>query len=355
MPDLFAPLTIRGITFRNRIAVSPMCEYSSQDGFANDWHLVHLGCRAVGGAGLVMTEAAAIEPRGRISPADLGLWKDEHVEMLARIAGFIREHGAVPGIQLAHAGRKASTRVPWEGGALIPASEEGGWPPVAPSPVPFRMTEPAPAELSRPEIYSIIEAFAVATKRAAAAGFQVIEIHGAHGYLINEFLSPLANRRQDEYGGGFDGRVRFALEVAEAVRGAWPDTLPLFMRISAVDWVPEGWRVEDSTKLARRLKPLGVDLLDCSSGGMVPYAKVQPGPGYQVQFAEHIRRETDILTGAVGMITDPRQADGIIRKGQADMVLLARQFLRDAYWPLHAAKELGGQVEVPKQYRRAFE
>ena len=354
MPALFDSLTIRGVTFRNRIAVSPMCEYSSRDGFANDWHLVHLGCRAVGGAGLVMTEAAAVEPRGRISPADLGLWKDEHLEMLARIAGFIREQGAVAGIQLAHAGRKGSTRVPWEGGALIPVSE-GGWPTLAPSPVAFRMTEPAPVELSRPEIYSIIEAFEAATRRAATAGFQVVEIHAAHGYLINEFLSPLANRRADEYGGGFDGRTRFALEVAEAVRGAWPDSLPLFIRISAVDWVAEGWRVEDSAKLARRLQPLGVDLVDCSSGGLVPYAKVQPGPGYQVAFADHIRRETGILTGAVGMITDPQQADGIIRKGQADIVLLARQFLRDAYWPLHAAKELQAQVEVPRQYRRAFE
>lgn len=354
MPALFDPLTIRGVTFRNRIAVSPMCEYSSQDGFANDWHMVHLGCRAVGGAGLVMTEAAAVEPRGRISPADLGIWKDEHVEMLARIAAFIRAQGAVAGVQLAHAGRKGSTKVPWEGGALIPVSE-GGWPTVAPSPVPFRMTEPAPAELTRPEIYSIIEAFEAATRRAATAGFQVVEIHAAHGYLINEFLSPLANRRSDEYGGGFDGRIRFALEVAEAVRGAWPDTLPLFMRISAVDWVPEGWRVEDSSKLARRLQPLGVDLIDCSSGGMVPYAKVQPGPGYQVRFAEHIRNETGILTGAVGMITDAHQADGIIRKGQADIVLMAREFLRDPYWPFHAAKELRAQIEPPKQYRRAFE
>jgi len=352
--SLFEPLSIRDVRLRNRIVVSPMCQYSSTDGFANDWHLVHLGCRAVGGAGLVMTEAAAVEPRGRISPADLGLWKDEHVEMLARIAAFIREHGAVPGIQLAHAGRKASTRVPWEGGALIGLSE-GGWTPVAPSPIAFRMSEPPPAELTRPEIYAIIEAFAAAAGRAAAAGFQVVEIHAAHGYLINEFLSPLSNRRADEYGGGFDGRIRFAMEVAEAVRGAWPDSLPLFMRISAVDWVAEGWQVEDSAKLARRLQPLGVDLLDCSSGGLVPYAKVQPGPGYQVRFADHIKRETGILTGAVGMITDPHQADGIIRKGQADIVLLAREFLRDPYWPLHAAKELRAPVEPPKQYRRAYE
>jgi 2,4-dienoyl-CoA reductase-like NADH-dependent reductase (Old Yellow Enzyme family) len=350
---LFSSLTVREVTFRNRIAVSPMCQYSSEDGFANDWHLVHLGSRAVGGAGLVMTEAAAVEPRGRISPADLGLWKDEHVEMLARIARFIRRQGAVPGIQLAHAGRKASTRVPWEGGAVIPESE-GGWQAAAPSPIPFRPEEPVPAELTRSGIRSIAEAFAAAARRAAAAGFQVVEIHGAHGYLINEFLSPLSNRRTDEYGGSFENRARFALEVAAAVRGAWPDSLPLFMRISAIDWVEDGWRIEDSVELARRLRALGVDLVDCSSGGLVPYAKVQPGPGYQVPFAARIRRETGVLTGAVGLITAPHQADAIIRDGQADMVLLAREFLRDPYWPLHAAKALGAPAEIPKQYLRAF-
>jgi 2,4-dienoyl-CoA reductase-like NADH-dependent reductase (Old Yellow Enzyme family) len=353
MADLFSPLTIRGVTLRNRIAVSPMCEYSSDDGFANDWHLVHLGSRAVGGAGLVMTEASAVEPRGRISPADLGIYKDEHIEMLARIARFIREQGALPGVQLAHAGRKASTRVPWEGGAVIPQSE-GGWQSVAPSPIPFRPGDPAPGDLNKAEIRGIVEAFAEAARRAAAAGFQVVEIHAAHGYLIDEFLSPLSNHRADEYGGAFDGRIRFALEVAAAVRGAWPDSLPLFMRISAVDWVEDGWQIEDSVELARRLGPLGVDLVDCSSGGIVPYAKIPIGPAYQTPFAERVRREAGILSGAVGMITEPRQADGIVRAGQADIVLLAREFLRDPYWPLHAAKALGAAAAIPKQYSRAF-
>jgi 2,4-dienoyl-CoA reductase-like NADH-dependent reductase (Old Yellow Enzyme family) len=353
MPDLFSPLTIRDITFRNRIAVSPMCEYSSDDGFANDWHLVHLGSRAVGGAGLVMTEAAAIEPRGRISPDDLGIWKDTHIEALARITRFVREQGAVPGIQLAHAGRKASTRVPWEGGAVIPESE-GGWTAVAPSAIPFRPQEPVPHELAPSEIHSLIEAFAAAARRALAAGFELIEIHGAHGYLINTFLSPLSNHRTDEYGGSFENRARFPLAVAAAVRGAWPESLPLFMRISAIDWAEGGWQIEDSVELARRLRPLGVDLIDCSSGGLVPHAKIQLGPGYQVPFAARIRRDAGILTGAVGLITDPHQADGIIREGQADMVLLAREFLRDPYWPLHAAKALGAAAAVPKQYGRAF-
>jgi 2,4-dienoyl-CoA reductase-like NADH-dependent reductase (Old Yellow Enzyme family) len=353
MPNLFSPLIIRGVTLRNRIAVSPMCEYSSDDGFANDWHLVHLGSRAVGGAGLVITEAAAIEPRGRISPADLGIWKDAHIEMLARIARFIRERGAAPGIQLAHAGRKGSTRVPWEGGAVITQSE-GGWQTVAPSPIAFRPGEPVPAELSKSDIRAIVDAFAAATRRAVAAGFQIVEIHAAHGYLIHEFLSPLSNHRADEYGGAFDGRIRLALEVAGAVRGAWPDSLPLFMRISAVDWMDGGWQIEDSVELARRLRPLGVDLIDCSSAGNVPNAKVQVGPAYQTPFAERIRRESGILTGAVGMITEPRQADAIVRAGQADIVLLARELLRDPYWPLHAAKTLGASAAVPKQYARAF-
>ena len=353
MPDLFSPLTIRGVTFRNRIAVSPMCEYSSEDGFANDWHLVHLGSRAVGGAGFVFTEAAAVEARGRISPADLGIWKDEHIEMLARIAGFIRRQGAAPGIQLAHAGRKASTRTPWEGGARI-AESEGGWQPVAPSPIPFRPQEPAPAELSKSEIQYIVEAFAAATRRAGDAGFEVVEIHAAHGYLIDEFLSPLSNRRTDAYGGSFEGRIRLALEVAAAVRAAWSDSLPLFMRISVIDWVQDGWQIEDSVELARHLRRLGVDLVDCSSGGLVPYAKIEAGPGYQVPFAERVRRESGILTGAVGLITEPSQADAIVRRQQADIVLLARELLRDPYWPLHAAKALGVQSETPKQYSRAF-
>ncbi|MGO9275779.1 MAG: NADH:flavin oxidoreductase/NADH oxidase [Terriglobia bacterium] len=351
---LFSPLGIRDVVFRNRIAVSPMCQYSSDDGFANDWHLVHLGSRAVGGAALVIAEASAVEARGRISPRDLGIWKDEHIAPLGRIAAFVRGQGAVAGIQLAHAGRKASTHVPWEkGGAFFPESE-GGWRPVAPSPIPFRDTDTPPLELSRAEISSIVGAFAAAARRALTAGFQVIEIHAAHGYLINEFLSPLANDRRDEYGGSFENRARFVLQVAAAIRGVWPDSLPLFIRISASDWVEGGWTIEDSVKLVRLLRPLGVDLVDCSSGGLSPHAKIELRPGYQVPFAERIRRETGILTGAVGMITEPQPADRIIREGSADLVLLARQFLRDPYFPLHAAKALGAGIAPPVQYLRAF-
>jgi 2,4-dienoyl-CoA reductase-like NADH-dependent reductase (Old Yellow Enzyme family) len=351
---LFSPLEIRGVTFRNRIAVSPMCEYSCEDGFANDWHLVHLGSRALGGAALVLTEATAVEERGQISPADLGIWKDDHIAPLARIAAFVRSHGAVPGIQLAHAGRKASTSPPWQnsGGVILP--ENGGWTPVAPSPIPFRENEPAPAELTRAEIATIVDAFAKAATRALAAGFQVIEIHAAHGYLLDEFLSPLANHRTDEYGGSFDNRIRIVLEVVAAIRRVWPESLPLFLRISATDWADGGWEAGDSVELARRVKPLGVDLIDCSSGGMVPYAKISPAPGFQVPFAEQIRTQTGILTGAVGMITEPVQANKIITGGQADMVLLAREFLRDPYWPLRAAKVLGQAVQPPVQYQRAW-
>ena len=351
---LFSPLAIRDVAFRNRIAVSPMCQYSCDDGFATDWHLVHLGSRAVGGAALVIVEASAVEARGRISPADLGIWRDEHIAPLGRIAAFVRRQGAVAGIQLAHAGRKASTHVPWEkGGAVLPESE-GGWRPVAPSPVPFYDTDTPPLELSQAEIRTIVAAFAAAARRALTAGFQVIEIHAAHGYLINEFLSPLANDRRDEYGGSFENRTRFVREVAAAIRGVWPDSLPLFIRISASDWVEGGWTIGDSVKLAHLLKPLGVDLVDCSSGGLSPHAKIELGPGYQVPFAERIRRETGILTGAVGMITEPQQADRIIREGRADMVLLARQFLRDPYFPMHAAKALGIEIAPPVQYKRAF-
>jgi 2,4-dienoyl-CoA reductase-like NADH-dependent reductase (Old Yellow Enzyme family) len=351
---LFSPLEIRGIRFRNRIAVSPMCEYSCEDGFANDWHMVHLGSRAVGGAALVLTEATAVEERGQISPADLGIWKDDHIEPLARIAAFVRTHGAVPGIQLAHAGRKASTSPPWQNSGALIRSENGGWTPVAPSPIPFREGEPAPAELTRAEIAKIVDAFAQAATRALNAGLQVIEIHAAHGYLLDEFLSPLANHRTDEYGGSFDNRIRIVLEVVSAIRRVWPDALPLFLRISATDWVEGGWEIGDSVELARRVKPLGVDLVDCSSGGMVPYAKISPAPGFQVPFAEQIRREAGILTGAVGMITAPEQADEIITGGQADMVLLARELLRDPYWPLRAAKTLGTAVQSPVQYLRAW-
>ncbi len=352
-PHLFTPLTIRGVTFRNRIAVSPMCQYSSEDGFASDWHLVHLGSRAVGGAALVMMEATAVEARGRISPADQGIWKQDHVPFLQRIAGFLRGQGAAPGIQLAHAGRKASTRRPWEGGGAIAVSE-GGWQPVAPSPVPFRPEDPPPAGLSRAAITGVIEAFVAAARRALEAGFQVVEIHGAHGYLIHEFLSPLSNLRDDEYGGSFENRIRLALEVTQAVRAAWPAELPLFLRISATDWADGGWTLEDSVELARRVKPLGVDLVDCSSGGLVIHQKIPVAPGYQVPFAERIRGEAGIATGAVGMITTARQADEIVRSSRADLVLLAREFLRDPYFPLHAARELGMEPQPPRQYGRAF-
>ena len=352
MTGLFAPLTVRGVTLRNRIVVSPMCEYSSEDGFANDWHVVHLGSRAVGGAGLIITEAAAVVPEGRISPADLGIWKDEHIEVLARITSFLREQGAVAGIQLAHAGRKASSARPWEGGRQI-RPEDGGWIPAAPSPLPFRESEVTPHELDRAGIRHVIDAFAAATKRALAAGFEVVEIHAAHGYLLNEFLSPLANVRTDEYGGSFENRIRLTLEVTEAVRAAWPGHLPLFLRISATDWVEGGWDLPQSVELAKRLEPLGVDLIDCSSGGTSRDQKIAVTPGYQVPFAETIRREAGIATGAVGLITEPAQADAIIAGGKADVVLIARQMLRDPYWPLHAAKALGVDVPWPIQYGRA--
>jgi 2,4-dienoyl-CoA reductase-like NADH-dependent reductase (Old Yellow Enzyme family) len=351
--NLFTPLTVREVTFRNRIAVSPMCQYSSVDGLATDWQLVHLGSRAVGGAGLVMTEAAAVEARGRISPGDAGIWKDEHIEPLARITSFLREQGAVAGIQLAHAGRKGSTRRPWEGGGSVP-EPAGGWQTVAPSAVPFEPQYPAPAELSHAGIHSIVDAFRTAARRALRAGFQVVEIHAAHGYLIHEFLSPLSNRRTDEYGGTFENRIRFALEVAQVVRGAWPLNLPLFLRISATDWVEGGWTPGESVELARRMRPLGVDLIDCSSGGSAAHAQVPLAPGYQVPFAERIRREAGVLTGAVGLITTPQQADEIIRSEKADLVLLAREFLRDPYFPLHAARALGAEVDPPVQYLRAF-
>jgi 2,4-dienoyl-CoA reductase-like NADH-dependent reductase (Old Yellow Enzyme family) len=330
-----------------------MCQYSSEDGFANDWHLVHLGSRAAGGAGLVIMEASAVEARGRISPQDQGIWKDDHIAFLARIAAFVRQQSAVAAIQLAHAGRKASTRRPWDGPGLVPL-DAGGWQPVAPSAVPFQPGDPAPAELSRAEIAGLAEAFAAAARRALAAGFQVVELHFAHGYLVHEFLSPLSNRRTDEYGGSFDNRIRFALETARAVRAVWPDSLPLLVRISASDWVEGGWDIGESVELARRLHALGVDLIDCSSGGLAPQQKIPLGPGYQVPFAARIRQEAEVPTAAVGMITTPQQADEIVRTGKADLVLLAREFLRDPYFPLHAAKALGEAVQPPVQYGRAF-
>ncbi|HUA58766.1 MAG TPA: NADH:flavin oxidoreductase/NADH oxidase [Verrucomicrobiae bacterium] len=350
---LFAPFTLREVTFRNRIAVSPMCQYSSRDGFANHWHLVHLGSRAAGGAGLVMMEATAVEARGRISPSDMGIWKDDHVEMLSAIAHFIEEQGAVAGIQLAHAGRKASTAEPWKGGGVIPVSA-GGWQTIAPGAIPFRADDPTPKDLTVAEIADVVRAFRAAARRALAAGFRVVEIHSAHGYLSHEFLSPLSNRRQDQYGGSFDNRIRFTLEICSAVREVWPERLPLFLRISASDWVPGGWDIGESVELARRVRPLGVDLVDCSSGGLSMEQKIPLAPGYQVPFAEQVRREAGIATGAVGLITTPQQADEIVRSGKADLVLLAREFLRDPYFPLHAAKALGVEVKPPVQYARAF-
>ena len=353
MPNLFDPLTIRELTLPNRIVVSPMCQYSSVDGFANDWHLVHLGSRAVGGAGLILTEAAAVVPEGRISPQDLGIWNDGHIEFLARITRFIHAQGSVAGAQIAHAGRKASTYRPWDGNGAVP-DESGGWKNVvAPSAIPFADNYPAPQALTVEGIQAVVRAFVQAAHRARQAGFRVLEIHAAHGYLISEFLSPLANHRTDEYGGSLKNRIRLLLEVASAVREAWPERAPLFVRISATDWAEGGWTLDESVELARRLKKAGVDLIDCSSGGNVPPARIPIGPGYQTPFAERIRREAQILTGAVGMITAPAQADHIIRTGQADVAILAREFLRNPYWPLEAGRDLGQAIPWPVQYVRA--
>ncbi len=349
---LFSPFQLRSVVFPNRVGVSPMCEYSSEDGFANDWHLVHLGARAQGGAGLVMTEASAVTPEGRISINDLGIWKDAHIEKLAQIVRFIHSQGARAGIQLAHAGRKGSMTAPFGGERLL-TPEEGRWEPVAPSAIPFSQSYATPKALDGAEIAGVVRAFADATRRAKEAGFDVVEIHGAHGYLLHEFVSPLANDRTDQYGGSFDNRIRLPLEVADAVRAAWPDHLPLFMRISATDWAEGGWTAEESVELAKRLREHGVDLVDVSSGGQVPNAKIPIGPGFQVPFAERIRKEAGISTAAVGMITEPSQANEIVASGQADMVLLARQMLRDPYWPLHAAAALNESASWPVQYLRA--
>ncbi|MCC3160716.1 NADH:flavin oxidoreductase/NADH oxidase [Hymenobacter sp. 15J16-1T3B] len=354
MTHLFTPLTLRGVTLKNRIVVSPMCMYSAEDGFANDWHLVHLGSRAVGGAALVIQEATAVSPEGRITPDDLGIWKDEHLPFLRRITAFIEAQNAVPGIQLAHAGRKASHRSPWKGGTEV-APAEGGWPTVAPSAEAFIPTETAPQALDQAGIAKVIADFRAATGRAVAAGYRVIEIHAAHGYLLHEFLSPLSNQRQDEYGGSFENRSRLLVQVVEAVRAELPADLPLLVRISATDWVEGGWSADDSVALARVLQGLGVDLIDCSTGGNVPKAPIPVGPGYQVEFAARVRRETGLPTGAVGLITDARQAEDIVATEQADMVLLARELLRDPYFPLHAAHELGAEAALPwpNQYERA--
>ncbi|GAC1432896.1 MAG: NADH:flavin oxidoreductase/NADH oxidase [Ktedonobacteraceae bacterium] len=350
--SLFEPLTLRAITFRNRIMVSPMCQYSSNDGFATDWHLVHLGSRAVGGAALVMTEAAAVEARGRISPQDLGIYRDEHIDMLSRITTFIQEQGAVPGIQLAHAGRKASTYRPWSGRGEISA-EDGRWETVAPSHERFSATYPLPKELTKQEIAEVIHSFRVAANRAYKAGFQVIELHAAHGYLFHEFLSPLSNSRTDEYGGSLRNRMRFLLETVDAVRQELPDTLPLFVRLSATDWVEGGLTGADSVEIAQTLKGHGVDLIDVSTGGNVSTAKVPVAPSYQVPFATQIRHESGVPTAAVGLITEPEQANEIVQSGQADIVALARELLRNPYWPLYAARVLGYDFPWEAQYERA--
>jgi 2,4-dienoyl-CoA reductase-like NADH-dependent reductase (Old Yellow Enzyme family) len=352
--DLLSPLTIRGVTFRNRIAVSPMCQYSGQDGFANDWHLVHLGSRAVGGAALVVVEATAVTSEGRITPGDLGIWNDEHIEPLARIARFVHSQGAVAGIQLAHAGRKASCDLPWKGGAGLKTTEQGGWPVVAPSLAPFAEGSPVPVPLDEAGIDGVIDAFASGARRALTAGFKVIEIHAAHGYLLHEFLSPISNHRNDRYGGSLENRMRLLLRIAERLRAEIPPELPLFVRISATDWVEGGWDIEQSVELARRLKALGVDLIDVSSGGTVPYARIPVAKGYQVPFARRIREGADIRTGAVGLITEPQHADEIVTGGDANLVFIAREMLREPYWALKAQQALGEEPLWPTQYGYAL-
>jgi 2,4-dienoyl-CoA reductase-like NADH-dependent reductase (Old Yellow Enzyme family) len=353
LAHLFSPLRVRGVELRSRVGVSPMCEYSSEDGFANDWHFVHLGSRAVGGAALVLTEAAAVTAEGRISPQDLGIWKDEHVPALARIAAFVAAHGAVPGVQLAHAGRKASTARPWEDRKPIP-SERGGWQPVAPSATPHADGWLVPHELSSEEVEQVPVAFAAAARRALAAGFRWIELHAAHGYLLHEFLSPLSNARTDAWGGSWEARARLVLETVRALRAEVGEDVPLAVRLSSTDWVPGGWSDADTVRLASLLGEAGADLVDCSSGGISPAQQVAVGPGFQVPFAEAVRRGSGLLTGAVGLITEPEQADAIVREGRADVVFLGRELLRDPYWPLHAARALGHEAPVPNQYLRAF-
>jgi len=329
-----------------------MCEYSSVDGFANDWHLVHLGSRAVGGAGLIITEATAVSPEGRITPDDLGIWKDEHIEGLKRITSFIEANGSIAGIQLAHAGRKASHSSPWKGGRML-SIEDGGWETVGPDSIPFRESERPPIALDKSGIEKVTSDFVIATKRALQAGFKVIELHGAHGYLFHEFFSPLSNQRKDEYGGSFENRIRILIETVDGINEVWPEDLPFFVRLSASDWTEGGWTIEESVELSRILKTKGVDLIDSSSGGNIPHAKITVGPGYQVHFAEAIKKEAGILTGAVGMITTPEQAEEILANGKADVVIIAREFLRDPYFPLHAAKALGVDIKWPVQYERA--
>jgi 2,4-dienoyl-CoA reductase-like NADH-dependent reductase (Old Yellow Enzyme family) len=353
MAHLFSSITIKGIELKNRITVSPMCEYSSEDGFANDWHLVHLGSMATGGAGLIITEATAVSPEGRITYADLGLWKDEHIAKLKQITSFLEQQGCIAGIQLAHAGRKASHEKPWKGGKQIASGHENGWETVGPSALPFAAGEELPVALDKAGIEKVKADFRATTLRAIEAGFKVAEIHAAHGYLFHQFFSPLSNQRTDEYGGSFENRIRLLLEVTDVVNEVWPADYPLFVRISATDWTEGGWTIDDSVKLAAVLKEKGVDLIDCSSGGNVPHATIPNKPGYQVPFAEQIKKEADILTGAVGLITTPEQANQIIETGQADIVLLAREMLRDSRFALRAAHQLGHTVQWPPQYERA--
>jgi 2,4-dienoyl-CoA reductase-like NADH-dependent reductase (Old Yellow Enzyme family) len=348
--SLFSPLTIRGVTIPNRIAMSPMCQYSCEDGLADDWHLVHLGSRAVGGAGLIVVEATAVTRDGRISPGDMGIWDERHVEPLARIARFVYRMGSVAGIQLAHAGRKASCGPPWKGGKSLETPEEGGWPVVGPSALPFAERDPVPTALDQAGIDAVVDAFAAAARRALTAGFRVIEIHAAHGYLLHQFLSPLSNHRTDAYGGSLPNRMRLALRVAETVRSLMPEELPLFVRLSATDWVEGGWDLDQSVVLASALKDLGVDLIDCSSGAIVPRAKIPVGPGFQVPLAAAVRARAGIRTAAVGVISEPAQANDVIASGAADLVMIGRELLREPYWPIKAAESLGHTPSWPTQY-----
>lgn len=353
MAKLFEPLKIKSIELKNRIVISPMCEYSSIDGFANNWHFVHLGSRAVGGAGLIITEAAAVSPEGRITPDDLGIWKDEHVAELKKIVDFMHENGSVAGIQLAHAGRKASHGSPWKGNQLIHSNAVEGWQTVAPSAIPYKEGTELPVALDEAGIAKVISDFKEATRRSVEVGFKVMELHAAHGYLLHQFLSPLTNERTDQYGGSFENRIRFLLEVTDAVQEVWPKDLPLFVRISATDWADGGWTAEESVRLSRILKDKGVDLMDCSTAGLVSWQKIPAGPGFQVPFAAQIKKETGMLTGAVGLLTDAKQMEEILNKEEADLIFIARESLRDPYFPLHAAQELGVDLPWPVQYERA--
>lgn len=352
---LFSPLKMKSIEFKNRIWVSPMCQYSSRDGHPTDWHFVHLGSRAVGGAGLVIIEATAVSPEGRISPDDSGIWDDSHVDSFRRITSFIKSQGSVAGVQIAHAGRKASTAAPWKGKGYV-SVDSGGWQPIGPSAIAFDKDSPMPTAMATVDLKKVVRDFELATERSIKAGFEVLEIHMAHGYLLHEFLSPISNQRTDEYGGSLENRMRFPLEVAKAVRAKWPKELPLFVRISATDWAEESmasWTLEESIILSRHLKELGVDLIDCSSGGTLPHPQIPVRPGYQVPFSQAVREQAHVMTAAVGMITDPHQAETILIEGKADAILMAREFLRDPYWPLRAAQALGVKIARPVQYGRS--